>query len=119
MSAAEALIGLEDSFESGVYTRQPLVLVRGEAARVWDSGGREHIDCVAGHGVANVGHANPEGARPVAAQAQRLTVCANGFYNDQRAGLLARLADISPVDSARVFMCNSGAEAVEAALKFA
>lgn len=47
MFLAEDLIRLEDSFECGVYAKQPLVTVRGEGARVWDSGGREHIDCIA------------------------------------------------------------------------
>jgi len=93
--------------------------VRGEGARMWDADGREYIDCVGGHGVANVGHANPAVIRAVTEQVQRLVICPNGFYNDQRAQLLAELTRIGPPGLERAFLCNSGTEAVEAALKFA
>lgn len=119
MISAEELITLENTHDSGVSNKQPLVLVRGEGARVWDVGGREYIDCMSGHGVANVGHANPAVIQAVTEQVQRLVICPNGFYNDQRARLLARLADIAPPGLTRAFLCNSGTEAVEAALKFA
>lgn len=118
MTNAE-IIGLEDRHNSGVYNKQPLVLVRGEGARVWDADGREYIDCVGGHGVANVGHANPAVVQAVTEQVRRLAICPNGFYNDQRAQLLAELTRIAPPGLKRAFLCNSGAEAVEAALKFA
>lgn len=113
------IIGLEDRHNSGVYNKQPLVLVRGEGARVWDADGQEYIDCVGGHGVANVGHANRAVIQAVTEQVQRLAICPNGFYNDQRAQLLAELARIAPPGLERAFLCNSGTEAVEAALKFA
>jgi acetylornithine/LysW-gamma-L-lysine aminotransferase len=115
----EEIIALEDRYGSGLYSKQPLVLVRGEGARVWDVDGREYIDCVGGHGVANVGHANPAVIQAVTEQVQRLVICPNGFYNDQRAQLLAELIRIGPPGLERAFLCNSGAEAVEAALKFA
>lgn len=119
MPSSEDFITLEDRFGSGIYAKQQLALVGGEGVRVWDADGRQYIDCVSGHGVANVGHANPAVIRAVADQAQRLLVCPNGFYNDQRALLLSKLAAISPVGQSRAFLCNSGAEAVETALKFA
>lgn len=115
----EEFIKLENHFGSGVYPKQPLAIVRGKGAQVWDADGRSYIDCVGGHGVANVGHANPAVIKAVTAQVKRLTVCPNGFYNDQRAQLLGKLTSIVPVDPARAFLCNSGAEAVETALKFA
>jgi acetylornithine/LysW-gamma-L-lysine aminotransferase len=115
----EEIIALEDRYGSGLYSKQPLVLVRGEGARVWDVDGREYIDCAGGHGVANVGHANPAVIQAVTEQVQRLVICPNGFYNDQRAQLLAELIRIGPPGLERAFLCNSGAEAVEAALKFA
>ncbi len=80
---------------------------------------RSYIDCVGGHGVANVGHANPAVVQAVTEQAQKLITCPNGFYNDQRAKLLTELVRIAPSGLERAFLCNSGAEAVEAALKFA
>lgn len=118
MSRSSEIIAQEDRHESGLYAKQPIVLVRGEGARVWDADGREYIDCVGGHGVAIVGHANPAVIQTIAEQAHQLMVCSEGFYNDQRAELLAELARIAP-PLGRAFLCNSGAEAVEAALKFA
>jgi acetylornithine/LysW-gamma-L-lysine aminotransferase len=116
---SSTIVDLETQYESGVYNKQPLALVRGEGARLWDADGREYIDCIGGHGVANVGHANPAVVRAVTEQVQRLTVCPNNFCNDQRARLLAELVRIAPPGIERAFLCNSGAEAVEAALKFA
>jgi acetylornithine/LysW-gamma-L-lysine aminotransferase len=115
----DEIIGLEDRYGSGLYAKRPLVLVRGEGARVWDADGREYIDCVGGHGVANVGHTHPAVVRAVTEQVQRLVTCPNGFYNDQRARLLAELTRVAPPGLERAFLCNSGTEAVEAALKFA
>jgi acetylornithine/LysW-gamma-L-lysine aminotransferase len=113
------VIGLEDGYGSGLYVKQPLVLTRGAGARLWDVDGNTYIDCVGGHGVANVGHANPAVVEAVARQAGRLMTAPNGFYNDQRARLLALLVRIAPAGLERAYLCNSGAEAVEAAFKFA
>ena len=105
--------------ESGFYRKRPVALVRGEGARVWDAEGREYIDCIGGHGVAVVGHANPAVAEAIAVQARKLLTCPNGYCNDVRAELLELLVSIAPGDFGRAFLCNSGAEAVEAALKIA
>ncbi|MCK4470725.1 MAG: aminotransferase class III-fold pyridoxal phosphate-dependent enzyme, partial [Anaerolineae bacterium] len=75
MTLTSKIITMEDRHDSGLYPKQPLVLVRGEGARVWDADGREYIDCVGGHGVANVGHANPAVIRAVTEQVQRLVIC--------------------------------------------
>jgi acetylornithine/LysW-gamma-L-lysine aminotransferase len=119
MLTSAQIIETEDRFDSGVYGKQPLALVRGEGALVWDATGKEYIDCIAGNGVAIVGHANPAIAKAVAQQAQKLVVCPGGFYNDQRAQLLPELIRIAPPGLERAYLCNSGTEAVEAALKFA
>jgi acetylornithine/LysW-gamma-L-lysine aminotransferase len=116
---ADQIIALEDGSDSGLYAKQPLVLVRGEGSRVSAADGREYIDCIGGHGVANVGHAHPAVVKAVAQQAARLMLCPNGFYNDQRALLLNELTRIAPEGLDRAFLCNSGTEAVEAAIKFA
>ena len=102
-----------------VFPKRDITLVRGEGAWVWDDEGRRYIDCVGGIGVASVGHANPAVAEAVAAQARTLVSCPGMFYNDARARLLAELASIAPGGLKRAFLCNSGAEAVEAAIKFA
>ncbi len=113
------IMALEDTHTSGLYTKRPIAIVRGEGARLWDADGRVYIDCVGGQGSANVGHANPYVAEAIAAQARRLVACTEIFYNDQRALLLQRLTQIAPAGLERAFLCNSGAEAIEAAIKFA
>lgn len=107
----------EEKFTSGVYTKRPLVIVRGEAARLWDENGVEYIDCAGGQGSANIGHVNPHVTQAIIRQAQCLTSCTEVFYNDQRAALLERLCTLSGMG--RAFLCNSGTEAVEAGIKFA
>ncbi|MBP7688659.1 MAG: acetylornithine/succinylornithine family transaminase [Thermoflexales bacterium] len=108
---------IEDQFTSGVYTKRPMALVRGAGAHVWDSDGNEYIDCVGGQGSVNVGHANPQVAAAIAQQAQTLITCPEMFYNDRRAELEQKLTSITGMP--RVFLSNSGTEAVEAAIKFA
>ncbi len=109
----------EERCSLGVYARRGLTLVRGENAVVWDDRGNRYIDCVAGHGSANIGHANPRVAAAVATQALQFTACSNVFFNDVRASYLDLLLGIAPSPLERAFLCNSGAEAVEAAIKFA
>ena len=108
---------LESQFTSGVYTKRPIALVRGRGARVWDSDENEYVDCVGGQGSVNIGHANPVVAEAIAKQAQTLITCPEMFYNDRRAELEQKLTAITGMP--RVFLCNSGTEAVEAAIKFA
>lgn len=107
---------IEDLHTSGLYTKRPLVIVKGEGAKLWDVDGNQYIDCVGGQGTANLGHANPLIVQTIARQAATLISCPEMFYNDQRALLEQRLCQVSGFP--RVFLCNSGAEAVEAALKF-
>ncbi len=110
---------LEQAFGFELFPKRDLVLVRGKNAKVWDQNGREYVDCVSGNGVANVGHCNDKVIEAVSSQAAKLITCPGIFYNDVRSTLLERLAALAPGDAKRVFLCNSGAESVEAALKFA
>ena len=110
---------LERTYALEVFPKRDITVVRGEGACVWDDEGRRYIDCVGGIGVASVGHANPAVAEAVAEQARVLVSCPGIFYNDVRARLLAELVSIAPAGLTRAFLCNSGAEAVEAAIKFA
>ena len=109
----------EDQLSVGVYQKRGVTIVRGEGACVWDEAGRQYIDCVAGVGVANVGHCNPAVVKAVQEQAARLITCSELFYNDARAKCLERLKRITPEGIDRFFLCNSGTEAVEGAIKFA
>ena len=113
------MIDLERAYGLEVYPKRGIAVVRGEGAEVWDDEGRRYIDCVAGIGVASVGHANPAVAEAVAEQARTLVTCPGIFYNDVRARLLEKLAAVAPEGLSRGFLCNSGTEAVEAAFKFA
>lgn len=115
----ESIIAAESAHTSGVYPKRPLAIVRGAGARVWDADGREYIDCVGGQGAANLGHANPALVAAISAQAAQMISCPEIFYNDQRAAYLGELAAALPGGLGRAFLCNSGAEAVEGALKIA
>jgi acetylornithine/LysW-gamma-L-lysine aminotransferase len=110
---------IEERYSTGVYSKRGITLVRGKGARLWDDQDKEYIDCAAGQGVANVGHANPTVAEAIAAQARMLITCPELFYNDRRAQLLEKLARVTPPGLERIFLCNSGTEAMEGALKFA
>ncbi len=113
------MMPLEQRYGFEVYSKRDVTLVRGQGALVWDDQGNQYIDCAAGIGVANIGHANPVVANALKRQADRLITCPGIFYNDVRGELMEKLVSISPAGLNRVFLCNSGTEAVEAALKFA
>jgi predicted acetylornithine/succinylornithine family transaminase len=108
---------LEATHVLQTYRRAPIVLVRGEGSRVWDSDGHAYLDFTSGVGVAALGHANPGLAAVIADQASTLIHTSNLFFHPYQAQLAAKLAALSGLD--RVFFCNSGTEAVEACLKFA
>jgi len=112
-------IELENRYTSGVYPKREVAIVRGQGARVWDDQGRSYIDCMTGHGVAIVGHCNPAVVEAICRQAQTLITCPETVYNDVRARLMASLVSLAPAGLDRVFLCNSGTEAIEAALKLA
>ncbi|MGQ9785233.1 MAG: aspartate aminotransferase family protein [Anaerolineae bacterium] len=115
----EEIIALEDRHTSGLNTKRPIALVRGRGAMVWDADGHAYIDCMTGHGVATLGHCHPEVTAAIQEQAATLVACSEAVYNDQRAALMEELTHHTPGDLKRVFLCNSGAESIEAAIKFA
>jgi acetylornithine/LysW-gamma-L-lysine aminotransferase len=115
---AQQIINTENKHTSGVYAKQTLTIVRGQGASLFDADGVEYLDCSSGHGVANLGHAHPKIAEALYKQANTLITLFESFPNDQRAMLMERITALVPgLD--RVFFCNSGTEAVEAAFKFA
>ena len=109
---------IETKYGAGVYAKQQLSIVRGQGASLFDADGNEYLDCSSGHGVANLGHAHPKVAAAIAEQAATLITLFESFPNDKRAALTEKMATLVP-GLERVFFCNSGTEAVEAALKFA
>jgi acetylornithine/LysW-gamma-L-lysine aminotransferase len=116
---ANDIITLENAHTSGAYPKRPIAVVRGQGARVWDADGHEYIDCIAGHGIANLGHCHPAVTAAIQEQAAALVTCSEVLYNDQRAALLSELTARTTGGLGRVFLCNSGAEAVEGAIKVA
>jgi len=114
---SQEILDIETKHSAGTYVKQPLVIVRGQGASLFDADGVEYLDCASGHGVANLGHAHPKVAEAIYKQASTLITLFETFPNDQRAELMKRLTSV--IDGLdRVFLCNSGTEAVEAALKF-
>lgn len=110
---------IQNKYELNVFPKRDIVLVKGKNAKVWDENGKEYIDCIAGHGVANIGHCNEKVIEAIEQQAKKLITCPGSFYNDTRALLMQKLVSISPNSLNKVYLCNSGAEANEAAIKFA
>ena len=109
----------EDHNTPSLYQRFPVNIDRGLGARVWDNLGKEYIDCMGGYGVALVGHCNARVVDAIKNQAERLLVCHMSLYNDTREDFIKKTQSIAPPGLNKIFFSNSGAEAVEAALKFA
>ncbi len=109
------LQALEREYVIPTYVRNPVQFVRGSGCRLWDSGGAEYLDFLAGISVLNVGHCHPRVVEAVCEQAGRLMHVTNLYYTEPALRLSARLAQSSL--GGKVFLCNSGAEANEAAIK--
>ena len=115
---AQEILEIETQYSAGTYAKQPLVIVHGQGASLFDADGVEYLDCASGHGVANLGHAHPKIAEAIYKQASTLITLFETFPNDKRAELMKKLTSLlHGLD--KVFLCNSGTESVEAALKFA
>src|SRR4029078_5191621 len=117
MNTMTDVIAVEKEHLLQVYRRGPMVFERGRGCRLFDTNGRGYLDLISGVGVASLGHAHPKLAAAVADQAQRLLPYSNLFFHPLQGELATRLAHLSGLP--RAFFCNSGAEAVEATLKFA
>jgi acetylornithine/LysW-gamma-L-lysine aminotransferase len=108
----------DQHLSTSLYQRFPISIDRGKGVRVWDTSGKEYIDCMGGYGVALVGHCNPRVVEAIKNQAEKLIVCHMSFYNEARENFIRRMAAVAPRGLSNLFFSNSGAEAVEAALKF-
>ena len=115
MTKAEGVIALERECVLGNYSRYPIVLERGKGCYLYDTDGRRYLDLISGIGVNALGHAHPRVVRVIREQASRLIHCSNLYYHEYQGKLAKKLVDASGLD--RVFFCNSGAEAVEGAVK--
>jgi len=117
MVTTQEWINLSDRYIMSTYNRFPIVLTRGLGVHVWDSDGRCYLDLVAGIAVCALGHAHPAVVAAVKAQAENLFHVSNLYHIAPQILLARLLVENTPFD--KVFFCNSGAEANEAAIKLA
>ena len=108
---------MESQYYMFLVRRQPMVLERGEGTKVWDTDGNEYLDFTSGWAVNNIGHANPVMTEAIAKQAATLVQTSNQFYSIPQLQLAQILVENSCLD--KIFICNSGAEANEGAIKLA
>lgn len=113
----ETTKALADKYMFQTYSRLPITLVRGDGCRVWDEEGREYLDFISGIAVCALGHSSPLVTQVIEEQSKKLIHVSNLFYTRPQAELSRFLVENSFAD--RVFFCNSGAEANEAAIKLA
>ena len=116
--ATAALVALGQRYTLPVYRPRQLILERGQGSRVWDIEGREYVDFAGGIAVCGLGHCDPELVATLTEQAGRLWHTSNVFYSEPPVRLVQELVEASRF-AERAFLCNSGAEANEAAIKLA
>ncbi|HEY5736591.1 MAG TPA: acetylornithine/succinylornithine family transaminase [Nitrosopumilus sp.] len=109
----------EDQYMGNLYQRFPVTIEKGVGAHVWDIDGKEYIDCMGGYGVALVGHKNERVNNAIKEQIDKIITVHSSLYNKTREEFLTTLIGLAPKGLTQVHLNNSGAEAVEAAMKFA
>ena len=109
----------EDNYLGNLYQRFPVTIEKGQGSHVWDVNNKEYIDCMGGYGVALVGHRNERVVNAIKAQIGKILTVHSSFYNKTREEFLENLVKVAPKGLSQVQLNNSGAESVEAAIKFA
>ena len=109
----------EDEFMGNLYQRFPVTVEKGLGSHVWDVDGTEYIDCMGGYGVAIVGHRNERVVNALKSQLEKIITVHSSLYNKTREEFLKTLIGVAPHGLTQVHLNNSGAESVEAAIKFA
>ncbi|MDQ4067058.1 MAG: acetylornithine/succinylornithine family transaminase [Thermoproteota archaeon] len=109
----------EDRYLAPLYQRFPVNIAKGKGTKVWDIAGKEYIDLMGGYGVALVGHCNDRVVNALKRQADILITAHMSTYNNTRLRFMEKIASVAPPSLNKIFFANSGAESVEAALKFA
>lgn len=103
----------------GLYQRFPVTVERGAGATVWDTAGKEYVDCMAGYGVALLGHCNKRVTDALTEQLGKIITVHSSLYSETRRAFLEKLVGLAPAGLGQVHLNNSGAESVEAAIKLA
>ncbi|MBT5632312.1 MAG: aspartate aminotransferase family protein [Nitrospina sp.] len=111
------IIKLTEKHVAGTYGRYPIALVKGKGSKVWDKSGKQYIDFVSGLAVDNLGHCHPAVVSAIKKQAEKLIHVSNLYHIEPQSLLAEKLTSLSFAD--KVFFCNSGTEANEAAIKLA
>ncbi len=109
----------EDQFMGNLYQRFPVTIEKGVGSHVWDINGKEYVDCMGGYGVALVGHQNKRVNKAIKDQVDKIITVHSSLYNKTREEFLETLIGLAPKGLTQVHLNNSGAEAIEAAIKFA
>ena len=109
----------EDEFMGNLYQRFPVTVEKGFGSHVWDVDGKEYIDCMGGYGVAIIGHRNERVVNALKSQLEKIITVHSSLYNKTREEFLKTLIGVAPHGLTQVHLINSGAEAIEAAIKFA
>ena len=112
----EEMFAAYGSFILPTYTKDPVIFTKGKGSRLWDIHGKAYLDFFPGWGVGNLGHCHPKVMQAVRDQVSKLIFVPNNYYQIPQAKLAREL--VSRMYPAKVFFCNSGAEANEAAIKF-
>ena len=109
----------EDAIMGGLYQKFPVTVERGKGARVWDRDGKEYLDFMGGYGVALVGHCNDRVVSAIKSQVDKIITVHGSLYTKTRAEFLEKIIAVAPRGLESAHLNNSGAESVEAAIKFA
>ncbi|MEM1539784.1 MAG: aspartate aminotransferase family protein [Candidatus Bathyarchaeia archaeon] len=115
----KSVMKIEDECMVKAYAKRPVVLGKGEGVYLWDINGKRYLDFTGNYGVCILGYSHPEIVQAIKSQAEKLTACHGSFYNETRATFLEKLTKIAPKGLNKNFLGNSGAEAVECAIKMA
>ncbi|MBD3254842.1 MAG: acetylornithine/succinylornithine family transaminase [Candidatus Lokiarchaeota archaeon] len=111
------LIELEQYHHSKLFVKKDFVITKGKGALLYDNTGKEYIDCVGGHAVLNIGHSHPKYIENMKKQLEKIVMVPPDYPVEERAKLLEKLAQITPNTLNQTFLCNSGTESIETALK--
>ena len=109
----------EDQYLGNLYQRFPVTIEKGLGSHVWDTDNKEYIDCMGGYGVALVGHRNERVVNAIKNQLEKIITVHSSLYSKTREEFLENLMKIAPKGLSQVHLNNSGAESIEAAIKFA
>nr|KJR72669.1 MAG: acetyl-lysine aminotransferase [Vulcanisaeta sp. AZ3] len=113
------LLRYEDEYLARYYNKKPISIIKGKMQYVWDLNGNKYLDTHTGFGVAFLGHANPRIVEAIKGQLDRILTVPLTFYNDTRAEFVKEFSKILPNGFGKIFLQNSGTEAVEVVLKIA